>query len=75
MPGVGTVVLGALLVAFQGGGVRRLGKMHDRLDPLQLLDHEPPAGRRLQRDLQLLVAKASKEPAYGRAVGRRHARS
>ena len=74
VPGVGAVVLGVLLVALQSGGVRRLGEMHDRSDPLQLLDHEPPAGRRLQRDLQLLAAKPGQEPAHARAVRRRHAR-
>ena len=29
--------------------------MHIRADTLQLLDQEPPAGRRLQRDLEILA--------------------
>ncbi len=75
MPGVGTVVLGMLLVAFQRGGVRRLGEMHRGSDPLQLLDHEPPASCRLQRDLQLLAAKPGKEAPHARTVCRRDPRS
>jgi hypothetical protein len=35
---------------------------------LRLLDHEPPAGRRLQRDFQLLAAEASQEPAHRSTV-------
>jgi len=72
--GVGAVVLGVLLGAFQRGRVRRLGEMHDGSDPLQLLDGEPPAGRRLQRDLQLLAGKPGQEAAHARAVGRRDPR-
>jgi hypothetical protein len=63
-----------LLPAAQRSGVGRFGEVHDGADSLQLLDHEPPAGRRLQRDLQLPAAKPSKEPAHARAVGRRDPR-
>jgi hypothetical protein len=48
-------------------------EMHPRADALELLDDEPPAGRRLQRDLELLADEALQEPADPRAVGRRHA--
>ena len=57
MPSVGAITLGALLRAPQLGGLRRLGQMHLGTDPAQLLDHEPPARRRLQRDLELLAAE------------------
>lgn len=73
--GIGAVVLGMLLVTAQRGGVRGLGQMHNGSDPVQLLDHEPPARGRLQRDLQLLAGKSRQEPAHARPVGRRHARS
>jgi hypothetical protein len=35
--------------------------MHDRTDAAQLLDHEPPPGRRLERNLQIPAAEALKE--------------
>ena len=57
MPRVRTVALRALLRSPQPRGLRRLGQMHARADPAQLLDHEPPAGRRLQRHLQLRAAE------------------
>ena len=41
-----------------------------RRRPLELLDHEPPARRRLQRDLELLASEARQEPAHTDAVGR-----
>jgi hypothetical protein len=53
MPRVSAVVLRALLVAAQRARLRRLREMHPRADPAQLLGHEPPAGRRLQRHLEL----------------------
>ena len=34
--------------------------MHLGADPLELLDHEPPARRRLQRDLETLASKRAK---------------
>jgi hypothetical protein len=75
VPGVRPVVLGALLVAAQRGGLRRLGEMNHSSDPSQFLDHEPPAGRRLQRHLEPRSVEALKEPANPGAVRRRDPRS
>jgi hypothetical protein len=75
MPGVRPVGLGALLQAAQPTGLRRLGQTHPRADPPQLLDHEPPTRRRLQRDLELLAPnrlKNSRTPA--RCAGATRAR-
>jgi len=74
VPGVGAVALGALLGSPPGRGLRRLGEMHTGAHPPQLLDHEPPARRRLQRRLKLLVAEAAKEPTHVRAMRRRDPR-
>src|SRR6266576_4970165 len=75
MPGVRAIVLRALLRPPQVGGLRRLREMHLGTDPAQLLDHEPPARRRLQRDLQLLAAETLKELPHRRAIRRRHTRA
>src|SRR5919201_3014186 len=48
--------------------------MHARADRAQLLDHEPPAGRRLQRHLELGAAEALQEPPHRLAVRRNHTR-
>jgi hypothetical protein len=53
MPGVRPVGLRTLLGPAQPARLRRLGEMHPGTDPLELLDHEPPARGRLQRDLEL----------------------
>src|SRR5215213_1839415 len=74
MPRVRPVALGALLVPAPRGGLGRLGQMHAGVDRAQLLDHEPPAGRRLQRDLQLLAAKATQKPPHRLAMRRRNPR-
>ena len=58
MPRVGPVGLGALLLALQPAGLRRLGEMDLGTDPLEFLGDEPPAGRGLQRDLQTLTGEA-----------------
>jgi hypothetical protein len=50
-----------------------LGEMHLGADRPQLLDHEPPARRRLQRRLDLPSREARHQPADVVAVGRRHA--
>ena len=63
MPGVSPVGLGALLLALQCRGLRRLGQVDLRADTLELLDHEPPTGRRLQRDLERLALELRQEPA------------
>ena len=70
MPGVRAVALGALFVPAPRGGLRRLGQMHPRADRAQLLDHEPPARRRLQRDLELTATKARKEATHALTVRR-----
>jgi hypothetical protein len=53
MPGVRPAGLRAMLLALQATGLRRLSEMRLSADPLQLLNEEPPARRRLQRDLKL----------------------
>src|SRR5919108_3739347 len=66
MPGVSPVGLRALLRPPQPARLRRLGEMHAGADALGLLDHEPPARRCLQRDLELLPREAPQEaPARG----------
>src|SRR3954467_198748 len=75
MPRVRAIALGALLGSAQARGLRRLGQMHPRADPTQLLDDEPPAGRRLQRDFQLLAAEALEKAPHANAVSRRNSRS
>src|SRR3954452_461118 len=74
VPGVRAVALGALFGPPPGRGLGGLGEMHPRADPPQLLDHEPPARRGLQRHLKLLVAKAAEKPTYVRAMSRREPR-
>jgi hypothetical protein len=49
--------------------------MHDRANPAQLLDNEPPASRRLQRDLKLPAAETRQELPHRSAVRRHHARA
>src|SRR3954451_612957 len=75
MPCVVAVVLGALLGAAPRRGLGRLGQTHRRPGALQLLHYEPPARRRLQRDLKLAPREALKEPSHAATVGRRHART
>jgi len=71
---VGAVGLGALLVAAPRGGVGRLGQVDLGADRAQLLDDEPPPGRRLQRRLEPLANEPRQEPADLLAIGRRNAR-
>src|SRR5205807_7353144 len=73
MPCVRAIALRPLLRTPQPGCLCRLRQMHLGADTTQLLDHEPPAGRRLERDLQLLAAETLKELPHGGAVRRRHA--
>ncbi len=72
MTRIRAIGLRALLVPAQRRGLRRLGEMHHRPDRTQLLHEEPPAGRRLERDLELLAGEPRQEPAYSGAVGRAH---
>ena len=64
MLGVGPVALGVLLGAAQRAGLRRLSEMHLRSDGPQLLDHEPPSRRGLQRHLERPAGEPLKEPAH-----------
>jgi len=71
MPRVRPVVLRALLVPTQRARLRRLREMHPGANPPQLLDHEPPARRRLQRHLELPATEPCQELPHARTV-RRH---
>jgi hypothetical protein len=46
-----------------------LGQMHLGPDPPQLLDHEAPAGRRLERRLDLFALEAAEPAAEAEPVG------
>ena len=48
------LILRTLPATLQAAGLNDLGEMHLRADPLELLDQEPPTGRRLQRNLETL---------------------
>jgi hypothetical protein len=75
MPCVRAIALRALLRPPKVGGLRRLREGHLGTGPAQLLDHEPPTRRRLQRDLELLAAETRQELPRRRAVRRRHSRA
>ena len=75
MASVRPITLRALLWALEPSGLRRLGQMHHCANPTQLLDHEPPTGRRLQRHLQLPTAETLKELPHRSPIRRRHARA
>jgi hypothetical protein len=67
--GVLAVGLGPLLRAAQGARLGRLGQVHLGADRLELLDHEAPAGRRLQRRLDLPAVPAPQPAAEAEPVG------
>jgi hypothetical protein len=71
MARVRAVAVGALLVPAPRGGLRRLGQVRAGADRPQFLNHEPPAGRRLQRDLQLPIPKPAQELPHRLAMRRR----
>jgi len=75
MPGVRPIALRALLRASEPSRLRRLSQMHLNADPTQLLDHEPPARRRLERDLQVLAAEARQKLPHRGAISGRHTRA
>jgi hypothetical protein len=75
MPGISTIALRALLRPPEPSRLRRLSEMHHRADTAQLLDHEPPASRRLQRHLQLPATETLQELPHRGAVRRRHPRA
>jgi hypothetical protein len=72
MPGVCPVGLRPLLVAAQRARLCRLGKMHPGAHRPQLLDHEPPTSRSLQRHLELPAGEPLKEAAHRLPVRRRY---
>ena len=49
--------------------------MYPRTDATELLDHEPPPRRRLQRDLERPAVEPTEEPAHGLSVRRRNPRT
>ena len=69
-PGILAIGLGTLLGAAQRAGLRRLGEMHLGTDRAQLLDHEAPAGRRLERRLDLLSIPAAQPAPEAEPIGR-----
>src|ERR1035437_1959855 len=71
MPGVCPVGLRAFLLAAQPACLRRLGQLNLGADPVEFLDHEPPARRRLQRDLEAVASEPAKELTDRVAVRRR----
>ena len=75
MASVRAVGFRALLVPAPRRGLRRLGEMHHSADRPKLLDEEPPAGRRLERDLQLLASEPLKEPAHPGTIRRPNPRT
>ena len=54
---VGVVGLGAPLAPASGRRLSRIGQMGAVAGPLDLLDHEPPAGRALERELSLTAGE------------------
>jgi hypothetical protein len=56
-------------------GFRWLGQMRPAADSADLLDHEPPARRRLQRDVQIRVDEPMQESSHRLAMRRRHPRT
>ncbi len=68
MSGVRPVGLRAFLLAAHPARLGRLCKMHLSAGALELLDHEPPARRRLQRNLKTLASEPTEERADGGAV-------
>jgi hypothetical protein len=68
VPGIGPVGLRTLLLALQRGRLGRLSQVDLGTDTLELLDHEPPTSRCLQRNLQLLT-ELSQELAHTGTVG------
>jgi hypothetical protein len=75
MPRISPVGLRALLLALQRARLGRLGQVHLRADTVELLDHEPPARRRLQRDLQTLALERHQKRPNPGAIRRCDART
>ena len=68
-------VFAPLLLAFERARLRRLSQMHIGADPLEFLDHEPPARRRFQRHLEILALKPGQELPDPGAIRRRDPRA
>ena len=75
MPGVSPVGLRTLATALQTARLNHLGQVHLGADPLELLDQEPPARRRLQRNLEPLAPEPSQELPDPGAIRRRDPRA
>jgi hypothetical protein len=73
MARVGAVGLGSLLVAAPRRGLGRLGEMDIGADRAQLLHHETPPRRRLQRRRDLPPGEPRREPPDVISVRGRHA--
>src|SRR5450755_2021430 len=72
MAGVSPIGLRALLRTPQPARLRRLGQVHPSADPLELLGHEPPPRRCLQRNLEIPPGEPLEELADRSAVCRHH---
>lgn len=68
MPSISPVSLRTLLLALQRGSLGRLGQVRLSADAFELLDHESPARRRLQRHLETLAGELAEEPLGGRRL-------
>src|SRR5919109_3920319 len=69
MAGIGAVGLRPSLVAAPGARLGRLGQVGDRARANQLLAHEQPTGRRLERDLDPLAGETLDPGSNSRATG------
>jgi hypothetical protein len=74
-PRVSAIGLRALLAPPSRGGLRRLGQMHPRAYPVQLLHDETPPSGGLQGHLELRTIKARQELAHALAMRRRDPRA
>jgi hypothetical protein len=69
-PGIGPVGLGATLAAPQRGSVGRLGQVRGHPGRLELLDHQPPPGAALHRDVAATRGQLAQPPSQPLAGGR-----
>ena len=68
VPGVGPVGLCSLLLTLQRGRLGRLSQVHLGADSLELLGHEPPTRRCLQRHLQPFTPELGQELPHADTV-------
>jgi hypothetical protein len=71
---ISAVALGSLLLATQRTRLRRLTQMNAGPNQAQLLNDEPPARRRLERNIELLTGEPAKKTTDTVTVRRRHPR-